>query len=65
MSALPLGPVIPGASGELPGKKPLKHLACSIHSYSMSHISGFSCGLPSNSCWTEKCFHRESAQTLA
>ena len=46
-SAPPLGPVTPGASGERPGKKPLKHLPCSIHSYSTSHISGFSCRLAS------------------
>ena len=47
MSAPPLGPVTPGASGEPPGMKPLKHLPCSIHSYSTSHVSGFGCGLAS------------------
>ena len=46
-SAPPLGPVTPGASGERPGKKPLKHLPCSLHSYSTSHVSGFGCGLAS------------------
>ena len=47
MSAPPLGPVTPGASGEPHGKKPLKHLPCSIHSYSTSHVLGFGCGLTS------------------
>ena len=64
-SAPPLGPVTPGVSGELPGKKALKHLPCSIHSYNTSHVSGLGCGLTSPSCWTEKCFHRESAWILA
>lgn len=41
-SSPPLGPVTPG---EPPGKKPLKHLPCSFHSYNMSHVSGFGCGL--------------------
>ena len=45
MNAPPLGPVTPGASWEPPGKKPLKCLSCSLHSYSTSHVSGFSCEL--------------------